>query len=159
MVSGTCGIVCMGLGRTGVYIKLCTNAFLVVSTDFEPDCQRFEIGVVYKLRRQLPQSPNTPEGIAIGGTIDGRHVHCGWVAEKDLPVMRSVLAGLRLGEAVNLRPFKEGKKWGGLDSFGRQARWIRGEANWWFVPEPREALEGIDDDGIKSSSIGGRDKE
>jgi hypothetical protein len=70
--------------------------------------------VVYKLRRRLPQSPNTPEGIAIGGTIDGRDVHCGLVAEKDLPVMRSILAGLRLGEAVNLRPLKEGQKWGGV---------------------------------------------
>ena len=111
-----------------IYIRLCTDAFLVVSTDFEPDCQRFEIGVVYKLRRRLPQSPNTPEGIAMVGTIDGRTVHCGWIIEKDLPVIRTVLAGLQLGEVVNLRPVKEGQNWGGLDSFGRQARWIRGEA-------------------------------
>lgn len=75
-------------------------------------------------------------------------------------MIRTVLAGLQPGEVVNLRPVREGQKWGGLDSFGRQARWIRGEANWWIIPEPREALEGVDDEGIKKlQSIGGRDED
>ena len=135
----TCGIVCMRARVYTIQSRLCTDALLVVSTDFEPDCQPLELGVVYQLRRQLPQSPNTPEGIAIAGAIDGRAIHCGWVAQKDLPIIvRPVLAGLQLGEAVNLRPFKEGQKWGALDSFGRQARWIRGEADWWITSEPRE---------------------
>jgi hypothetical protein len=53
-----------------------------------------------------------------------------------------------------LRPVREGQKWGGL---GRQARWIRGEANWWAIQEPRGAIEGVDDEEIKLESTGERD--
>ena len=100
---------------------------------------------IYRLRRQHPQSPNTTEGISMVGTTEGKDLHRGWVIQRDLPTIRSVLAGLQPGQAVNLRPVREGQKWGGFDSFGRQARWIRGEANWWVIQEPREALEGVDD--------------
>jgi hypothetical protein len=116
----TCRIVCMRPRVYTIQLSLYTVPLLVVSTHFEPDCQPFELRVVYQLRRLLPQSPNTPEGIAIAGAIDGRAIHCGWVAQKDLPIIRPVLAGLQLGEAVNLRPFKEGQKWGPLHSFGPQ---------------------------------------
>ena len=117
--------------------------------------------MVYQLRRQRPQSPNTPEGIAIVATIDGRTIHCGWVVEKDLPEIRFAFAGLQLGELVNLRPFKGGQKWRGLDSFGHMAQWIRGEADWWVISEPGEAPEGVDDEVVdesvkKSDSIGER---
>ena len=44
-----------------------------------------------------------------------------------------------------------------MNSFGRQARWIRGEVNWWVMQEPRETAEGVDDEAIELESTGGKD--
>lgn len=56
---------------------------------------------------------------------------------------------------MNLRPVRGGA----MNSFGGQARWIRGEANWWVMQEPKETPKGVDDEAIKLESTGGRDYE
>ena len=43
------------------------------------------------------------------GTTEGKDLHCGWVIQRDLPTIRSVLAGLQPGQAVNLRPVRNGE--------------------------------------------------
>ena len=53
---------------------------------------------IYRLRRQHPQSPNTPEGISMVGTTEGKDLHRGWVIQRDLPTIRSVLAGCNQGK-------------------------------------------------------------